>query len=214
MFGGHVLSLPHDSEVAQGLQHNWDGGEHLSDRLQELYSPHIMSALCAWLATQCDEFVSLIFGNVVVHRVPSPGSPPPPGPHPVHRPAGSEPAHPFSAVAPTVVPVPRVTIVASNPFVGLAFWSVSSTPAPWAETVFGQSIFGHPHLTLFGQSIFGQSIFGHHVLPILANPILTNPTLANPFLAKIGVSVVLQSVRPRRVGGPRRCGVAAEFGQT
>ena len=75
MFGAHVQSLTHDSEVAQGLQHNWDGGEHLSARLQELCSPpHIMSALCAWLVRQCDEFVSPTSGNVVVQRVPSPVS--------------------------------------------------------------------------------------------------------------------------------------------
>ena len=90
MFSAHVQSLTHDSEVAQGLQHNWDGGEHLSARLQELCSPpHIISALCAWLVRQCDEFVSPTSGNVVVQRVPSPVSPPPPGPHPVPRPSRS-----------------------------------------------------------------------------------------------------------------------------
>ncbi len=64
-------------------------------------------------------------------------------------------------------------------------------------TDFGQSRFGHPDLTKFGQSNFGQ--------------FWPNPILANPFLARISVSVVSQSVRPRRVGarrgvGPRRVG--------
>ena len=49
-----------------------------------------MSALCAWLVRQCDEFVSPTSGNVV-QTVPSPVSPPP-GRHPVPRPSRSAPA--------------------------------------------------------------------------------------------------------------------------
>ena len=145
MFSVHVQSLTHDSEAAQELQHNWDGGEHLSARFQELCSPpHIMSALCAWLVRQCDEFVSPTSDNVVVHTMPSPVSPPP-GRHPVPRPSRSapavpfsaaaplpgpsEPANPLSAAAPTVPQVPREAIVASNPSVAL---HPGRSPAPRA----------------------------------------------------------------------------------
>ena len=112
MFGTFVQSLSPESEAAQGLQHNWDGGEHLPARLQELCSPpHIMSALCVWIARQCDEFVSPTptSGNVVVQRVPSPVSPPP-APHPVPRPSRSAP-NPFSAATPPPDPSDPV-----NPF--------------------------------------------------------------------------------------------------
>ena len=113
-----------------------------------------MSALCAWLVRQCDEFVSPTSGNVVVQTVPSPVTlcpvllgrhqpflSVPQRPLLVHRnqanpftvaapPAGpSEPANPFSAAAPTVPQVPREAIVASNPFVALHPGSLSSTPA-------------------------------------------------------------------------------------
>ena len=65
-----------------------------------------------------------------------------------------------------------------------------------AETVLGQSIFGHPHLTTFGQTNFGRSIFGQNFTSVL---------------------VVSQSVRlrsgeapkgwgPRRGGGPEGVG--------
>ena len=65
-----ALEIIHMFSVHVGLQHNWHGGEHLSGRLQELCSPpHIMSALCAWLVRQCDEFVSPTSGNVVVQTV-------------------------------------------------------------------------------------------------------------------------------------------------
>ena len=133
MFSVHVQSLTHDSEVAQGLQHNWDGGEHLSARLQELCSPpHIMSALCAWLVRQCDEFVSPTSGNVVVQTVPTPVSPPP-GRHPVPRPprsapaaaplpGPSEPANPLSAAAPPPAPSDRI-----NPFSAVVVVDLSST---------------------------------------------------------------------------------------
>ena len=107
MFSVHVQTLTHDSEVAQGLQHNWDGG-HLSARFQELCSlPHIVSALCAWIVKQCDEFVSPISGNVVVQTVPNPVSPPL-GRHPVPRPSRSAPTIPFSATAP--FPGPSVPV--------------------------------------------------------------------------------------------------------
>ena len=103
-----------------------------------------MSALCAWLVRQCDEFVSPISGNVV-QRVPSRvlphlvprlsrtapvGSPAPLEPsNPfsvVVPPLGPlEPANPFSAAAPTVPQVPRE--VASDPFVAL---HPGPSPAP------------------------------------------------------------------------------------
>ena len=109
-FGTFVQSLSPESEAAQGLQHNWDGGEHLPARLQELCSPpHIMSALCVWIARQCDECFSTS-NNVVVQRVPSPVSPPP-GPYPVPRPSWSAPANPLKAATPPPVPSDPV-----NPF--------------------------------------------------------------------------------------------------
>ena len=54
-----------------------------------------------------------------------------------------------------------------------------------AETVLGQSIFGHPYLTTFGQNQFW--------------PIHFWPKLSS-------VLVVSQSVRPRRVGAPKFVG--------
>ena len=99
------------SEVAQGLQHNWMVVSICQLVSRSCVLLHTSSALCAWLVRQCDEFVSPISGNVVVQRVPSPVSPPPPGPHPVPRPTRSQPANPFSTAAPTVAPVPREAIV-------------------------------------------------------------------------------------------------------
>ena len=55
-----------------------------------------MSALCAWLDRQCDEFVSPTSGNVA-QTVPSPVSPPPDR-HPVPLP---------SRLAPAFLPVPQ-----------------------------------------------------------------------------------------------------------
>ena len=136
-FGAHLQTLSHDSEVAQGLQHNWEGGEHLSARLQELCSPpHIMSALCAWLARQSDEVIPPIPGNNGEQSVPGPFSSVSCGPHPAPAPRPppelaspisaaspppvlSEATNPFSATVPTIAPVPREAIVVSNPFVAL-----------------------------------------------------------------------------------------------
>ena len=59
MFGAFVQSLTQDSELAQGLQHNWDGGEHLSARLPGVVFPstHHPSIVC--LARQKMRWVCL-----------------------------------------------------------------------------------------------------------------------------------------------------------
>ena len=79
--------------------------------------------------------------------------------------------------------VNRGTIVDSSDdevpsLLGSTLWDSQTSNAivgPTAETVHGQTVFGHPYLTIFGQSIFGQSIFGQRVLgPINFGQIQSN----------------------------------------
>ena len=79
--------------------------------------------------------------------------------------------------------VNRETIVDSSDdevpsLLGSTLWDSQTSNAivgPTAETVHGQTVFGHPYLTIFGQSILGQSIFGHRVLgPINFGQIQSN----------------------------------------
>ena len=60
-----------------------------------------------------------------------------------------------------------------------------------ADADFGQSDFGHPCLTDFGQSNFGQTDYGQKKLTDFEQTDFGQPwlTLAKPTLAKIGVSV-------------------------
>ena len=105
MFGTFVQSLSPESEAAQGLQHNWDGREHLPARLQELCSPpHIMSALCVWIQGVMGSFLPLPLPATSLFRECPVRS------HPVPRPSRSAP-NPFSAATPLLDPSDPV-----NPF--------------------------------------------------------------------------------------------------
>ena len=76
-------------------------------------------------------------------------------------------------------------------------WTGQSRPLPSKppfeaeRTDFGQSRFGHPDLTNFGQSNFYPFL----AILVFARPILANPILANPILASVCVMV-----------GPKRWG--------
>ena len=60
-----------------------------------------------------------------------------------------------------------------------------SPPFEAERTDFGQSRFGHPDLTNFGQSNFNPFL----AILVFARPILANPILANPILASVCVMV-------------------------
>ena len=72
--------------------------------------------------------------------------------------------------------------------------SQNSEASDEAETVFGQSVFGHPPLTIFGQSIFGQFVC-FNGFKIYGAPEGWGPRRVggpNP-----------EKVEPRRVGAPK-----------
>ena len=71
------------------------------------------------------------------------------------------------------------------------------------ETDCGQSRFGHPHLTNFGQSNLGQSIFGQSQQSIIGQ--YDGRKGGDKSQKKIGRRVGPRKVEPRRVG-PRRVG--------
>ena len=48
--------------------------------------------------------------------------------------------------------------------------NMSKNHGETAETNFGQTDFGHPYLTDFGQSDFGQTDFGQKILPNFGQP--------------------------------------------
>ena len=64
MFSVHVQSLTHDSEVAQGLQHNWDGGEHCQ----------LVSRSCVPLHTSCPHCVLGSSDSVMSSFLPLPAT--------------------------------------------------------------------------------------------------------------------------------------------
>ena len=56
-YNEHLSSLSPQCDVA--LQSNWERGDHLPARVQELCTPaHIMAALHTWLSAQCDGFLN------------------------------------------------------------------------------------------------------------------------------------------------------------
>ena len=73
-----------------------------------------------------------------------------------------------------------------------------------AETVFGQSVFGHPYLTIFGQSIFALFIFWpFHFWPIKFWPIHGQCIVGSGVCHGGGGGPNPEKVRPRRVGRPK-----------
>ena len=58
-----------------------------------------------------------------------------------------------------------------------------------AETDFGQTDFGHPYLTDFGQSDFGQTDFGQKNLTDFGQPLLTDfgqTDFGHPYFTEFG----------------------------
>ena len=118
MLATFAQSLSQDSKVAQGLQHNWDGGKDLPARLQSCVLLHTSCPHCICLARQAIRWVCMSHfcqpcrtesaNSVLFSTFCSSSSP---------CCAPLEPANPRSAATPTIDAPPREAIVVSNPFV-------------------------------------------------------------------------------------------------